>query len=309
MGRVQSPDDGLWEVIDDHNPQTEAEVLGLSDTQLLRQAEHLLSSARMFDPLGKWHRVTRIANRHRWDDLRNDALLAQDYRVAAEMTLQFLEDQARHGRANPLEPVSTTWHEPRHDRLAIDQRERAETVMDFTLSDRPAVYHAMEGQTEVTVLNKVLDLAGVESASHWYSVIDRKGVGGDVNLLARAIAVPRLDPEGHRGARILSPLSALIVVSDPEGKYRTEESRGEVLAGMREHVLESLPPALRTTEMEHDLDHLLHVHVWDVEFEFAHFSNSELARAIKSVVGRGVAPPEGTAAAPCRVQESPQHHP
>lgn len=292
MGRVRSPDEGLWEVIDDHDPQTEAEALNLSDDRLLRQAESLLSNAKTFDPLGKWHRVTRIANRHRWDDLRNDALLAQEYRVAAEMMLQFLEDQASHGRASPLKAVSTTWHEPRHDRLTVDQRERAETVMDFTLSDRPAVYLAMEGQTEVTILNKVLDLASIESHPHSFSVIDRKGVGGDVNLLARAIAVPRLDPDGHRGARILSPLSALIVVSDPEGRYRTEKSRGKVLAGMKEHVLESLPPSLRTTEMEEDLNHLLHVHAWDAEFEFAHFSNSEIARALKSIMGRGVAPPE-----------------
>ena len=292
MGRVRSPDDGLWEVIDDHDPQIEAGALQLSDDQLLLQAEGLLAEAKLFDPLGKWHRVTRIANRHRWNELRNDALLAQEYRVAAEMMLQFLEDQARHGRAKPLEPVSTTWHEPRHDRLTVDQRERAESVMDFTLSDRPAVYLAMEGQTEVTILNNVLDLAGIESPSHWISVIDREGVGGDVNLLARAIAVPRLDPQGHRGARILSPLSALIVASDPEGRYRTEVSREQVLVGMRDRVLRSLPPSLRTGEMEQDLDHLLHVHVWDEEFEFAHFSDSELARGIKSVVGRGVAPPE-----------------
>lgn len=292
MGRVRSPDEGLWEMIDDHDPRTETKALELSDELLLRQAEGLLSQAKTFDPLGKWHRVTRIANRHRWNELRNDALLAQEYRLAAEMILQFLEDQARHGRAKPLKPLSTSWHEPRHDRLTVDQRERAETIMDFTLSDRPAVYLAMEGQTEVAILNKVLDLAGVESPSHWLSVIDRQGVGGDVNLLARAIAVPRLDPEGHRGARILSSLSALIVVSDPEERYQTDESRDEVLAGMKEHVLKSLPPSLRTTEMEQDLGHLLHVHVWEAEFEFAHFSDSELARGLKSAVGRGVAPPE-----------------
>lgn len=241
LGRVRSPEDGLWEVIDDHDPQTEAVALSPSDERLLRQAEGLLANAKMFDPLGKWHRVTRIANRHRWDELRNDALLAQEYRVAAEMILQFLEDQARHGRAKPLEPVSSSWHEPRHDRLTADQRERAETVMDFTLSDRPAVYLAMEGQTEVTILKKVLGLAGIESHSHWVSVVNRQNVDADVNLLARAIAVPRLDPEGHRGARILSPLSALIVVSDPEGRYRTDKSRGEVLAEMKKQVLESPP--------------------------------------------------------------------
>jgi len=58
-----------------------------------------------------------------------------------------------------------------------------------------------------------------------------------------------------------------------------------VLKGMLGSVLNSLPPQFRTDAMREDLKYLLHVRAWPEEFEFAHFSNSELARAIRSEAG------------------------
>lgn len=276
--------------VDDSDPAHESAFLSLDPSLLLRQAETLLLSAHSFDPLGKWHWVTRIANRARWNDLRFDALLAQEYRIGAEMILKFLEDEAAQGRATPLASPGREWWEPRHDRLEVDQRERAEAVMDFRLSDRPAVYLAVEGETEATIVAKVLDLAGFERLSSWVSVVDLEGVGGDVNLLARAVAVPRLDPDGYHGARVVSPLTALVVVADPEGKYRDATSRAAVLQGMKDAVMKSLPKSLRISAMRRDLDHLIHLRTWDEEFEFAHFSNAELAAGLRGVVGRSCPP-------------------
>ncbi len=283
MSVLRSPSDDLYALVDDHDPQTESLFLQLDPNVLLRQAESLLANARHFDPLGKWHRVTRVANPRRWDDLQHDALIAQEQRVAAEVILQFLEDEAKHGRADPIPGVSSEWWEPRHERLTVDQRERAETIMDFRLSDRPAVYLAVEGQTEVTMVAKVLSLAGFDPLSSWVSVIDLEGVDRDVNLLARAVAVPRLDPQGHRGARIISPLTALMVVADPERKYASARSRSQVRVRMIEEVVKSLPAALRTDAMRRDLEYLIHLQAWPDEFEFAHFSNTELAHAVRSV--------------------------
>lgn len=59
---------------------------------------------------------------------------------------------------------------------------------------------------------------------------------------------------------------------------------------MKQEVLNCLPKSLRTSSMRDDLDHLLFVRTWPAEFEFAHFTNTELARAIKSVTPG--APPE-----------------
>ena len=284
---LRSPEEALHTYVDNTDPAVEASFLVKVGSDLLQgQAEALLSGARLFDPLGEWHRVVRIANPRRWQDLRNDALLAHEQRIAGELILHFLEDQAALGRYPQLPPVSKMWREARHDRLIIDQRERAETVMDFGLSDRPALYLAVEGQTEVSIVRRVLGLAGYEHLSTWVSVVDLEGVGGDVNLLARAVAVPRLDPDGLRGARVVSPLTALMVVADPEGKrYGNATRRVRTLSEMKDNVLRSLPGAVRTGAMRRDLDYLVHLRTWEEEFEFAHFSNTELATAIRNVVG------------------------
>jgi hypothetical protein len=290
--RRAAHDDRIEDLVESHDPEVESSVLTVPRDLLVRQADRLLSVASRFDPLGSWHRVTRIARPSRWEELRNDALLAQEYRMAAEMLLGFVEDEATRGRAKPLEPLSGTWKQPQHDRLKVDVRERAETIMDFALSDRPAVYLAVEGQTEVVLVVKVLELAGFEARSHWVSVVDLDGVGGDMNLLARSVAVPRLDPDGYTGARVLSPLTALLVVADPEGNYTTPADQAAVRASMIRHVLRSLPEALRTAAVERELEYLLHVRAWPFEFEFAHFTDAQLARALRKVAGDACPPDE-----------------
>lgn len=290
MQVYRSPSDDFVRFVGDEDPAIESAFLGSVTPELLvRQAEVLLSSAKSFDPLGEWRRVSRVGAPSRWDELRNDALLAQEMRIAAEMALRYVEDEAAQGRASPLLPVSSQWWEPRHERLKITPRERSETIMDFRLSDRSAIYLALEGQTEVTIATRLLALAGYEPLSTWVTLVDLEGVGGDVGLLARALAVPRLDPDGHVGARITAPLSALVVAADPEGNYVTDASRLKVRDMMIEHVLKSLPTQLRTDGMRRDLEHLIHVRSWPAEFEFAHFSDAVLARAIRKVVS--TAPP------------------
>jgi hypothetical protein len=295
--RRAAHDDRIEDLVESHDPAVESSLLTAPRDLLVRQADLLLSIASGFDPLGSWHRVTRIARPSRWDELRNDALLAQEHRVAAEMLLRFVEDEATQGRAKPLEPLSGTWKQPQRDRLKVDVRERAETVMDFALSDRPAVYLAVEGQTEVILAGKVLELAGFETRSHWVSVVDLEGVDGDTNLLARSVAVPRLDPDGYSGARVLSPLTALLVVADPEGNYSTPTDQAAVRASMISHVLKSLPEALRTAAVERELEYLLHVRAWPAEFEFAHFTDTQLARALRKVAGDACPPDEKVRAA------------
>ena len=266
---------------DDLLPSTGA--FGVPVESFVQQADRLLATARQFDPLGTWSRVTRIADPRRWDELRYDALVAQEYRIAAEVLLQFVEDQAQRGRTEPLSTLSGTWRQPQHDRLRVDSRERGKTVMDFKLNNRPSLVLAVEGETEYEIVRRVLGMAGVDHLSSRIAVVNLKGVRGDVNLLARAVAVPHVDLDGDHGALLLSPLTSLMVVADPEDKYKTLEARESVHAGMIKSVVESLPTSLQTAPMRADLEHLLHVRCWPAEFEFAHWSNSEIARALREI--------------------------
>ncbi|MGI9659116.1 MAG: hypothetical protein ACR2OD_09420, partial [Gaiellaceae bacterium] len=285
LGVIRGYDESVQAHVNGDELIATLDAIGVPIGMFVRQADLLLASAGQFDPLGSWSRVTRVGNRRRWDELRHDALLAQEYRVAAEALLQHVEAEARHGRMEPLQALSESWKQPQHDRLKFDDRERGETIMDFKLA-QPALFIAVEGETEEHVVRRTLELAGFDRLSTRISVVNRKSVDGDVRLLARALAVPHADPDGYSGARVLSPLTALIVVSDPEKRFATESKRATLKEEMIASVLETLPPQLRSDAMERDLDHLVHVRAWPAEFEFAHFSNTELARAAKRIAGR-----------------------
>ena len=272
--------------INDHDPAEERSLLGLPPEQLAAQADQLLVSAKFFDPLGKWHRVARIGSPQRWNELRFDALLALEHRIAAEHILDFYEDLNAGGHAADLPPLNPQWWSPRHDRIRAEARERAETLMDFRLSDRPAVVLGLEGDTEMEIVARVLDSVGLPTSSELIRLVNLQSVDGDVRLLARAVATPRLDPEGHRGARVLSPLTALVVAVDPEKKYATPAQQTQQREGMIETVLRSLPKSLRTPAMRSDLQHLLHVRTWGTHsFEFAHFTDRQLALALRRLAG------------------------
>lgn len=292
LATLRSPSDDLYSHVDGIEPMPEWRRLAAKPDVVLSQAEHLLRTADWFDPLGKWGRVARIGAPSKWGDLRFDALIAMDFRIAAEHLLLFREDLAACGRAPELKPVSTEWREARHSRLVVDARERAETLLDFRLSETPAVVVALEGETEMQLAPRVLALMGVEERQGLIQFVNLKGVGGDVRLLGRALAVPLLDPNGFRGARVLRRLTALVIAVDAEHGYATpelcERKRQEVV----DEILGSVPSEVRTPKMRSDLEHLVVVRTWGDggPFEFSHFSDAELARGIRSLA-RTASPP------------------
>ena len=287
MRSVRSRSEELFRFIDEVRPDATWSALTVDPERLLRQAEHLLANAHSFDPLGKWSRVVRIGSPARWKDLRFEALVAMDYRLAAEHCLGLREDVAAAHMAPELDPVSTKWWGPRHERLAVDVRERAQATLDFQLIDTPSVVVALEGATEMEIAPRVLALMGMEAGQGRIQLVSLKGVDGDVRLLARAVAVPRLDPDGHFGARILQSLTALVVVVDPEKGYATDAACERKRQGIVDEIYTSVPEIVRTPTLRGDLEHLVTVRTWGAggPFEFAHFSDAEIAGGIRRVVG------------------------
>ena len=287
IGVIRSTSESDWSkslsLVNETTLNSSLGALGVSHESLVHQADVLLATARQIDPLGKWSRVARIGRPRLWDELRYDALIAQEHRIGAEILLRFVDDLVAQGLASPMTPLSTTHRQPQHDRLSVTSRERSETIMDFELNNRPLLVLAVEGATECLMVNRVLDLIGLELPSSDIAVVNLKGVEGDVNLLARAVAVPHLDPDGHRGARLLSPLTSLMIVTDPEGRYKDSQSRTDVRTSMIDSVIDSLPMRLRTDAMRSDLEYLIHVRCWPEEFEFAHWSDNEIANSLQEI--------------------------
>ena len=70
---------------------------------------------------------------------------------------------------------------------------------------------------------------------------------------------------------------------DPEPPYESRDSVEAKKNELIDSVLNSLPPSLRSDAMRNDLASILHFHNWPEEFEFAHWTDSELAEALQQV--------------------------
>ena len=256
---------------------------GIEPEAILGQAESLLTQARFFDPLGDWHQVVRAGATDRWSDLKFDALQALEWRIAAEMLLLFYEDLADQDLADPLREPPTMWHAPRHDRLRIDYPERSNALQRFRLENSPAVLVGVEGETEEYMMSRALDWAGYGPETGLVDIVNLKGIDADVSLIARALVTPKLTEQFPHRARLLRPLTALVVAVDQEGRYGSPEKQ----QGQRNRIIrqmwKSLPEAFRTDTVLEDLQHLVAVETWGEEgcFEFAHFTDRELALAIR----------------------------
>lgn len=87
----------------DFDPAAVSARLGYLPGQAGKDAEFLLRRARSLDPLpDTWMQLICRAPRKTRDDLTGAALLAMDYREAAEILLLFREDLADHGQATAL---------------------------------------------------------------------------------------------------------------------------------------------------------------------------------------------------------------
>ena len=144
-----SDEQDLFRFIDGEEDPPGLRQIELPSDAFVRQAERLLIAAKSFDPLGAWSEVVRMADPRRWEDLRYDALIAHDYRIAAELLLRYVEDQALPGISDPPDESPTELAHLRQQRLLVADRDRAETVMRFGISDRPALVLAVEGTRRI----------------------------------------------------------------------------------------------------------------------------------------------------------------
>ena len=280
--------DGSWSP-NDYRQHVEAgavpllDALDIDDDQLVATAESLLAQADVIDPLGTWHRVVRIADPTTWGDLRYDALIANDCRVAAEVLAQFIESRLP-GTAerSPLAPIpgALTVND---GRLRVSPAERQHAMRTFGLSDRPALVVAVEGDTEQLIVPRALDLLVPDPGHLRIEVVNLDGIKADVRLLARAVAAPEINPDAPRYAHITTPLTTLLVVVDPEAGFGSDEGRQAKRDSMIDTLWSALPPVLQSPQVRDLLARILIVRTWPCEFEFAHWSDDELAGALQQV--------------------------
>lgn len=254
--------------------------------QIKEAARRLLLAADGIDPLREWIDLVGMCHSEKWEMLRGDALIAIDYRIAAEILLRFYEDLSRVGLADPLPPSPKYFRGEYHGRLKSDDRDIESVLMDFNISPHPALVLVLEGETEELLVPRVMELLGIPRKPNFIQLYKGGGVGQRYNLLASYISTPKLG-EVVRGGRILRrPPTRFLIAFDPEGSYAKPKEREEKRKACVTKIFEAIPKEDRTDKLCKDIDSLVEIETWNdrlESFEFAHFTNGELAQAMISI--------------------------
>jgi hypothetical protein len=260
--------------------------LGVEPGWFKDHALGLLRIADGIDPLGGWHRLVREASRESWEELRGDARSAVDLRIAAELLLSYYDRLAKARQARALPRPTGRKHTEFDTRFK--PRGHVERVLtDFGLSPQPRLVLVVEGVTEMLIFPRLLKHFGIRTDREFIAIEDREGVTKDISaLLAYAIAPPTQVEEKGRYLRPLRPLTRLLVMTDPEGPMATPEQRQKRRTAWLNRLVRTFPPRHRTAAVRGALERLIHVETWDEHgqaFEFAHFTDRQLATVIASL--------------------------
>lgn len=287
---VNSDGDEWQRYRDGFDPEAVSIQLGYSAEQARQDAEWLLLRAKDLDPVGdSWSQLMRRAPQKAWTELKDAALSALDYRIAAEILLLFYEDLATRGQAEPLPDVAEMgmgWHQLR-ERLSSRPQTLDEDLMDLGISPHPRVVLAVEGETEQAHVPKVWKELDYPDAPELMRLLMLGGVDRDLEKVAALAAAPLVGPK-MQGARpvwpLIKPPSCLYVAVDPEGRYFAPDKVGKTRTDILNEIRAVLKAQGVTSANPADLGELVRIHTWSEScYEFAHFTDDELADGITAV--------------------------
>ncbi len=286
---IRNAADEQWETFVQHfNPAAVLARLNRDPTDLLRSADDLLLGARRSDPLGhNWSELLRRAPQRTWDDLSGDALVALDDRIAAEILLLCYEYLAARGTVAPLTERNDLFHTER-ERISYRLRPLDTNLSSLGLSPHPGVILVVEGETEEVFVPLVRDHIRIPSQAEVIQSVVLRGIKGGLTKLAAFASAPllgeKMPPHNQGDAWVtVKPPTRLMVVVDPDPPYDSPE-KVEV---QRRLIVEEIIAVVRAQGVEpdqDDVDSLVSVKTWSEScFEFAHFTDDELAEALLKV--------------------------
>jgi hypothetical protein len=263
-------------------PLTLLKWLGVEPRWLSETAARLLRTADGIDPLGDWFKVLREADPDRLTLLKRDARSAIDLRIAAEVLLRYYDRlvQARRARALPG---------PRkHERHPFDTRLKRQGGLDalltrFGLSPHPSLVLVVEGDTERLLLPRLMEKFEIRTDRDYIAIENMAGVGRDLSPLASYLAPRGVADEEGRHLTPSSPLTRVLVIADAEVPLKGEAERERRRAAWVDRIALTLPKEHRSDAVRDVLDEFVFVETWNragESFEFAHFTDRQLARAI-----------------------------
>lgn len=261
--------------------------LGYTAVQARQDADWLLLRAHRIEPAGdSWSNLIRRAPSRAWDGLKDAALSAMDYRIAAEILLLFYEDLASRGQAEPLPDVPPG--SSHHLRYRLSQRDRTldEDLTHLGISPHPRVVLAVEGETEEAHIPLTWKALDYPDAPELMRPLKLGGVDRDLEKVAALAAAPLISGKapGRAGWLLIKPPTCLYIAVDPEGQYFAPGKVPQTHTAILNEIKAVLKAQGVTEANPDDLGKLVKIHTWSQScYEFAHFTDDELADAIMAV--------------------------
>jgi hypothetical protein len=273
---------GEWETYRrSFDPAVAIGRLGWKPGDVAHEGEMLLGQASLFDPLAKWTDLVGLALPARRLELRGLARLAVEYRRAAEVLLACHADLVASGVAEERPAPPEGWWHPVRDRLEA-KRSLDAVLTRYGLSPHPSVLVVVEGKTERSFVRRYLDHHFSWDWRIAIQLLDAEGVDNDVTAAA-AVFAPRPGRIYNDLVLLERPLTRILVITDPEGHHATDKGREAARLKWRERMRRALPTELQHAVLDEDLDRLVEFDVPSAAFEYAHFTDEEIADAIVSV--------------------------
>jgi hypothetical protein len=251
--------------------------LDASPDDLLHAADNLLLWLDRIDPHGnEWSELVRRAPRRSWHGLSGEALVALDHRIAAEVLLRCYEDLSERGLGAPLSDRTDAFHAERQ-RISYRSQPLDANLSALGLSPHPGVVLVVEGETEEVLLPLVRDHIEVPSSAEMLQAVVMRGTHKDLTKLAAFASAPLIDRQQADTWLLVKPPTRIHVLVDPDPPFDQPEAE-------RQKILDEIVAVVRAQGVDPvraDLDTLVTVKTWTAScFEFAHFTDGELARAL-----------------------------
>lgn len=261
------------------------EALGTSPEGVAAAAEGLLWNAHAIDPLGPLYALVRYAQSDVWNELKGDARLAMDLRVAAEVLLRGLEDVGRIELATPPTREGRMVWAVLDDRIPLNSKGLDQALTSRGLSPYPSVILALEGKTEMMLMPRVLET--VNEGPVPPTAVEPVLMGGidqTFDLLVHHAMALRFDRDIGDVALLGRPPTRLLVAVDPEHAYESPAKQEAERIKLVQKLFDVLPAKYRTPAAWAALDGLVTVTTWEHgPWEFANFTDGELTTAIMKV--------------------------
>ena len=255
---------------------------GLTPEDLLASADALLSQAHFLDPMGQWYELVRQAHPSTWSDLKGDARLAMDYRIAAELLLKALDDLGRTDLSEPPPRQGRRVWAVLDDRLRREPGRTEPALTARGLNPSPAVILVLEGETEMLLMPAVLEeLHGGPVPDSLVEIVGMGGIDRRLDLFVRREIAPRLGEPHGDFVWLIRPPTRMLLAVDAERKYKTAPQREREREKLVTRIYDSLEPQYRSPSSRKEVDLLIEIATWgQYPWEFANFTDAELADGI-----------------------------